>query len=44
MSRIPQLPPGCPRPREGWQLFSEGARFILSKWDLLRTAIVEEVR
>lgn len=41
-SRVPRLPPGCPRPKEGWALFAEGARFVLSKWELLHTAVAEE--
>jgi hypothetical protein len=41
-SRVPRLPPGCPRSKEGWALFAEGARFVLSKWELLHTAVAEE--
>ena len=42
MSGVPKLPAGSSRPREGWQLFTEGVRFILEKWELLHTAVVEE--
>ena len=43
MSRIPKLPEGAPRSKEGWQLFEEGLMLILSKWDLFKSAVVEEV-
>jgi len=40
---IPKLPPGAPRPKEGWELFAIGAEEVLTKWDLLATAVSEEV-
>ena len=42
MSEAPKLPAGSTRPKEGWQLFVEGSKFILEKWELLHTAVVEE--
>lgn len=41
-SAVPKLPPGAPRPRDGWALFADGARYLLEKWELLATAVVEE--
>lgn len=39
---IPKLPPGTPCPREGWELFAKGAAHVLTVWDLLHTAVLEE--
>jgi len=39
---IPKLPAGAPRPRDGWLLFADGAKYLLEKWELLHTAVVEE--
>lgn len=38
---IPKLPAGSPRSREGYDLWCEGAGFILSHWALLKTAVIE---
>jgi hypothetical protein len=42
-SAIPKLPAGAPRPKKAWDVFAEATRHILQRWDLMRTAVVEEV-
>lgn len=41
---MPKLTGNPKRPKEGWALFEDGVHKILSNWDLLRTAVLEEVR
>lgn len=40
---IPRLPPSASRKAESWLAFGRDCRTILDKWDLLHTAVVEEV-
>jgi hypothetical protein len=40
---VPKLPASASRKKEAWALFERGCREILDKWDLLRTAVIEEV-
>ena len=43
---VPRLPPDVAAKRSdvGWNTFSEAAQVVLSKWDLSRVALDEEVR
>lgn len=41
-SRIPRLPPTSVRSKAGWAAFEDGIHTILTRWDLLKSAVLEE--